>query len=786
MKSIFTLLICLLTVLPLQSQFYNNRGRFEFARPYERTYRPKQKIQIRYDDAIRYTKPFNIHVDPGGLKDYSSSLVMNSYPTEEVENTDCYCHYESDFWKYEEALEEQLAHERKKWLENQEKILKEQIEERFDKKYSSFKRAQQEFFKEFAGYEDQPYHIKRFKEDVDKKSATSRRERDYLQSNHVVIHKAFENIINIHRGLNPKHELGDLRFPNGRRLDDRDYLSHLYNLMNYYHLGFYTFYQEAVSKNNEYHNYRALHHGAYIAENNDEMALHIANAYIKDYNSRDLGERVDVMTRYLINHALGFNKVPYKISEGFFRGVPYNYYTVKKYAEKHKPKPKSVMPSMDFETAKTHFALGQMDSGVSYTLRTFLFDETKLYLGLNNYSQASLTKLEDYFKGLREGEYRGGTTGLKGSRTTQNEDRPCRILSVRLSNGKQTGWEGFGNLLHKTSKLWDGDENPKPGLSVFNEIEGETIRKIISANGFQIPEGEFSNRDLGRLFDFEYSSGNYLRIGFSNKLASQIIDCEHGDGNYGWSLFTDPLKIQALKDLLKGEKVDFSQLDKDCNTSKADLKKAFPNISDSNAQKLADVLNNIGKDFGIDTKEKLQHFLAQASHETGGFNKLTSTESTYYSTASRLEQVWPSRFSQTDKTKKDPDDYIKNSSKLANFVYANRMGNGNEASGDGYKYRGRGIFQLTGKSNYQSFTNAYNAKYDPDKDFVANPGLLASDNDIAIISALWYYQNRVLNKITVDSNTSVTSVTYKVNGGDTGIKDRKTQFNKAKNNIDCK
>jgi murein DD-endopeptidase MepM/ murein hydrolase activator NlpD len=558
MKSIFTLLICLLTVLPLQSQFYNNRGRFEFARPYERTYRPKQKIQIRYDDAIHYTKPFNIHVDPGGLKDYSSSLVMNSYPTEEVENTDCYCHYESDFWKYEEALEEQLAHERKKWLENQEKILKEQIEERFDKKYSSFKIAQQEFFKEFAGYEDQPWHIKRFKEDVDKKSATSRGERDHLQSNHVVIHKAFENIINIHRGLNPKHELGDLRFPNGRRLDDRDYLSHLYNLMNYYHLGFYTFYQEAVSKNNEYHNYRALHHGAYIAENNDEMALHIANAYIKDYNSRDLGERVDVMTRYLINHALGFNKVPYKISEGFFRGVPYNYYTVKKYAEKHKPKSKSVMPSMDFETAKTHFALGQMDSGVSYTLRTFLFDDTKLYLGLNKYNQASLTKLENYFKGLREGTYRGGTTGLKGSRTTQNEDRPCRILSVRLSNGKQTGWEGFGNLLHKTSKLWDGDANPKPGKSVFNEIEGETIRKVISANGFQIPEGEFSNRDLGRLFDFEYSSGNYLRIGFSNQLASQIIECEHGDGNYGWSLFTDPLKIQALRDLLDGEEVDFS------------------------------------------------------------------------------------------------------------------------------------------------------------------------------------------------------------------------------------
>ncbi|MFS4457314.1 glycoside hydrolase family 19 protein [Maribacter sp. 2304DJ31-5] len=226
--------------------------------------------------------------------------------------------------------------------------------------------------------------------------------------------------------------------------------------------------------------------------------------------------------------------------------------------------------------------------------------------------------------------------------------------------------------------------------------------------------------------------------------------------------------------------------DDDDNTSKDDLKKAFSNLSDSDSEKLANVLNDKAKDFGIDTKEKLRHFLGQASHETGGFNKLTSTESTYYSTPSRLEQVWPSRFSQTDSSKKDPDDYTKNSSKLANFVYANRMGNGNEASGDGYKYRGRGIFQLTGKDNYQSFTNAYNEIYDSDKNFVTNPELLSSDKEIAILSALWFYQKRVLNKIDIDSDTSVKSVTKKVNGGTTGLTDRKTQFNKAKNNVDYK
>ena len=225
--------------------------------------------------------------------------------------------------------------------------------------------------------------------------------------------------------------------------------------------------------------------------------------------------------------------------------------------------------------------------------------------------------------------------------------------------------------------------------------------------------------------------------------------------------------------------------EKDCDTSKEDLKKAFSSISDANASKLSDVLNEKGKDFGIDTDSKMQHFLSQAAHETGGFGKLTSTESTYYSTASRLEEIWPSRFSQTDDSKKDPDDYIKNSSKLANFVYANRLGNGNEASGDGYKYRGRGLFQLTGKSNYQSFTDAYNAKYEPDKDFVANPDLLASDNEIAIISALWFYQNNVLNKITVNAETTVKNVTNKINGGTIGLSDRQAKFTSAKENIDC-
>ncbi len=113
------------------------------------------------------------------------------------------------------------------------------------------------------------------------------------------------------------------------------------------------------------------------------------------------------------------------------------------------------------------------------------------------------------------------------------------------------------------------------------------------------------------------------------------------------------------------------------------------------------------------------------------------------------------------------------------------MGNGTEASGDGYKFRGRGIFQLTGKDNYTAFGNFYKANYSSATDILSNPELVASNETISIISALWYYKNNVLDKITVDVNTSVSKVTHRVNGGTNGIKDRKAKFESTKSNIDC-
>lgn len=221
-----------------------------------------------------------------------------------------------------------------------------------------------------------------------------------------------------------------------------------------------------------------------------------------------------------------------------------------------------------------------------------------------------------------------------------------------------------------------------------------------------------------------------------------------------------------------------------CPTTIEDLQSAFPNAPYENLVLLTNVLNKYGKDFGIDTKEKLQHFLAQAAQESGNFQSLQCKERLSYS-ADRLLAVWPKRFSTINPTKANPYSYANNSQKLANFIYAYRMGNGSESSGDGFTYRGRGLFQLTGKYNYNAFNSFYSQKYNVNLDLMNNPEALSSDPTISIVSALWFYKTRVLNKIAVNGNTSVERVTKKVNGGKVGLNGRKSRFNAAHQYVKC-
>jgi putative chitinase len=209
-----------------------------------------------------------------------------------------------------------------------------------------------------------------------------------------------------------------------------------------------------------------------------------------------------------------------------------------------------------------------------------------------------------------------------------------------------------------------------------------------------------------------------------------------------------------------------------------ELGQIFPN--GSGLDNLASILNENLSTFGIKTPEALAHFLAQAGEETGGFRNISATENLNYS-ANRLVEVWSGRFSlEAQEGKVLANDYEKNPEKLGNYIYANRMGNGDVASGDGYLFRGRGVFQLTGKSNYTAFQTFYNNNYTSGINITSDPSPVANDTNLAIISALWYFNTRVMNQLDLQTAT-VYQVTRKVNGGTTGIAGRTNYYNSAMN-----
>ena len=137
-------------------------------------------------------------------------------------------------------------------------------------------------------------------------------------------------------------------------------------------------------------------------------------------------------------------------------------------------------------------------------------------------------------------------------------------------------------------------------------------------------------------------------------------------------------------------------------------------------------------DYGIDTKERLAAYIAQCGHESGNFKMLR--ENLNYS-AQGLMSTWPSRFP----TLTIANQYARNPEKIANKVYANRMGNGDEASGDGWKYIGRGLIQLTGKENYSWFAASIEAPLETLAEYL-------STFEGAVQSACWYWESNSLNK----------------------------------------
>jgi len=167
--------------------------------------------------------------------------------------------------------------------------------------------------------------------------------------------------------------------------------------------------------------------------------------------------------------------------------------------------------------------------------------------------------------------------------------------------------------------------------------------------------------------------------------------------------------------------------------------------------------------FQINTPLRLAHFLAQCGHESGNFRAVQ--ENLNYS-ADGLKRIFPKYFPGNL-----AESYARNPEKIASKVYGGRMGNGDETTKEGFKFRGRGYIQLTGKANYTAFAKSIG------EDTVANPDLVATKYPLA--SAAWFFSKNGLNAIAdkgADSAT-VTAVTKRVNGGTIGLADRIKHFN---------
>jgi putative chitinase len=179
--------------------------------------------------------------------------------------------------------------------------------------------------------------------------------------------------------------------------------------------------------------------------------------------------------------------------------------------------------------------------------------------------------------------------------------------------------------------------------------------------------------------------------------------------------------------------------------------------------KWVDPLNETFERFGILTPRQQAAFIGQCGHECGNFRVL---EENLNYRAETLVKLWPKRFPTLEFAKT----FERNPKKIANFVYANRMGNRDEASGDGFRFRGRGCIQLTGSANYFHAGKALGI------DFIMEPDLVATPQ-YAALTAGYFWSTQKLNAVAESGNNL--ALTKKINGGTIGLNDRILHTNQA-------
>lgn len=197
----------------------------------------------------------------------------------------------------------------------------------------------------------------------------------------------------------------------------------------------------------------------------------------------------------------------------------------------------------------------------------------------------------------------------------------------------------------------------------------------------------------------------------------------------------------------------------------SDFKEVYPRCKSPTA--IVACLNGLLPKYGINTVEAVSGFLAQTGHESAGWRVFK--ENLNYS-----EKALNAIFGKYFKTV-DAGDYARKPEKIANRVYANRMGNGNEKSGDGWKFRGHGAIQLTGFNNHKGF-NDWLDDNNFSEDVLQNPDLISEDPELLVLSAIYFWNRENLTELCNAGN--IKKCTRKINGGYHGLEERTELFNK--------
>ena len=613
--NILTLLLAFFTVTIATAQLYDNRARYlrtphdvdrfertiyEQRKPIKSTYRSTPTRSSSYSNyrsrISKYARPsydsrefYERYRKPGIFDKYNDNWYLaeggNNPDNGNIERPKfefkCFCFVPIDLYSlysYFTSQKSAIEKARQDFIDGQEEeYLKEMNERAFGFNDNNFKDAQSRFFKSYIKKYGYWYEGGR------KMSYGNHRERllKDLKENSEKFDRVFERRLALSTVIsNLKHY---------KRTDKSNLKKHFGDLTRggkfvrdipESHFQYYDFYNSMLMSGNKWglnlFHIRDVYN--YFKYNpNDLMSDYLVDKYINQYNNEnDLKKRFSLQSAYLIDELNGSYRIPSNKTPpvGFMRYIPYNKNSILDF---YKRRPDFISPNsiMSFEKAKAVMAIYnsfpknisnyiQNNAYLKTSVIDYLKNATPTYEELNTIKEIIESKMNNEpFKWSNQLEYLRDWT-------YQEPSSPETIIKINLKaslpNWLRLREYGIKYSLGGTFDVMTFEFHMHNGIgNVLRNIygnssswstEGATIRHFLKEKGLNIPSS-LSNRDLGTLFDFGGGNTNTLTIEFSDYAKKYITNFHHGDGIYGTSLFTDPFKLQALKEILKGNTVDF-------------------------------------------------------------------------------------------------------------------------------------------------------------------------------------------------------------------------------------